>query len=174
MMTAPYGTYADRWAGPWTGQLTLRQREAVNDVILRCQDAPGEAWYCFSCLADLPADPCGQDAHVCGDREVAPQAPVAEKAKAPEHKTRTSQPNGYNEVAPGVRRFDRRGRVMRDRSSYWSCTCGETGAGATREEARSRARAHREREAASAQAGLEAALAALRLKLKGPARPAEA
>lgn len=138
MMTEPYGTYADKWAGPWTGDLTLRQREAVNDVILRCQDAPGEPWYCAGCLADLPADPCAQDAHVCGD----PEPPVPAAAPV-EHKTRTTPPSGYVEDR-GVRRFDKRGRAMRDPFSFWSCTCGKTGAGATRAEARSRARQHRE------------------------------
>jgi hypothetical protein len=144
MMTAPYGTYADKWAGPWTGELTLRQREAVNDIDLRCQDAPGEPWYCFNCLADLPADPCGQDAHVCGD--AAPEAPAVLPAPV-EHKTRTSQPNGYQYGADGSRMSDKRGRLMHDRGSYWFCTCGEVGAGATREEARSSARRHREQTA---------------------------
>lgn len=162
-MTALHDSYADKWAGPWGGPLTLRQREAVNSTVLRCQDAAGEPWYCCNCLADLPGEPAAQDAHVCG------QEPPAAPAPATGHKTRTSQPSGYNEVAPGVRRFDRRGRVMHDRGSFWSCTCGTVGAGATREEARSRARQHREEEAAKANAAFEAALAGLRTKLAAPA-----
>jgi len=47
--------------------LTLAEREAVNSVVLRCQDRPGEPWYCFGCLADLPSDPKAQGAHRCGE-----------------------------------------------------------------------------------------------------------
>lgn len=83
----------------------------------------------------------------------------------PEHKTRTTQPSGYLEHA-GVRSFDKRGRVMHDRFSFWRCTCGALGAGASRDEARSRARQHREREAARVQAGFDAAIADLRARLE--------
>lgn len=83
----------------------------------------------------------------------------------PEHKTRTTQPSGYAE-RNGVRSFDKRGRVRHDRGSFWRCTCGAMGAGASRDEARSRARQHREQEAARRQAALEAAIAELRAKLE--------
>lgn len=87
---------------------------------------------------------------------------------APEHKTRTSQPNGYQYGADGSRMTDKRGRLMRDHGSWWFCACGAKGAGATREEARSRARGHREDEAAKHAAEFEAALSALRAKLAPP------
>lgn len=47
--------------------LTLAQREAINNVVLRCQDGRGEPWYCFHCLADLPSDPEAQGRHRCGE-----------------------------------------------------------------------------------------------------------
>lgn len=133
-------SYADQWAGPWSGPLTLRQREAVNNTILRCRDAPGEPWYCFGCLADIPADPVAQDGHVCGET---PPAPVIV-----EHKTRTSQPSGYLYGADGSRRANRRGGLMRDRGSWAICSCGWVAAGDDRPGARRLARAHRAAEAA--------------------------
>ena len=51
--------------------LTLGQREAINNVILRCQDAPRQPWYCFNCLADLPTDLEAQLQHRCGEEDAA-------------------------------------------------------------------------------------------------------
>lgn len=55
--------------------LTLAEREAVNSTVLRCQDRPGEPWYCFHCLADLPWYPHQQDAHRCGRPDPVMPAP---------------------------------------------------------------------------------------------------
>lgn len=112
-------------------RLTLAVREEIQGRTLRCQDQPGEPWYCECCLADLPGDILAQLAHECGE------------APAVEHKTRTSQPSGYVQ-SDGVRRFGKRGRVMYDRGSFAFCSCGWVGAGADRREARSLARQHRE------------------------------
>jgi hypothetical protein len=46
--------------------LTLAEREAMHGRPFRCQDRPGEPWYCYNCLADLPWYPHLQAAHRCG------------------------------------------------------------------------------------------------------------
>ena len=128
--------------------LTLAQREVINGVILRCQDAAGQPWYCFHCLADLPDDWFAQSAHRCGEptRQLASgPLPLPDD---PAHKTRTTPPNGYLYDADGSRRTDKRGRLMRDPFSYAICSCGWVSGGATRQEARQRARGHRDERAA--------------------------
>lgn len=47
--------------------LALGQREVIGRVLLRCQDVPGEPWYCLHCLADLPSLPWAQGLHRCGE-----------------------------------------------------------------------------------------------------------
>lgn len=46
--------------------LTLAVKEHLRGTPVRCQDAPGQPWYCGDCLAGLLADPEAQDAHQCG------------------------------------------------------------------------------------------------------------
>jgi hypothetical protein len=47
-------------------RLTLAVKEHVRGALVRCQDTPGEPWYCADCLADLPGGLEAQDAHECG------------------------------------------------------------------------------------------------------------
>ncbi len=49
-----------------TVPLTLAVKEHLRGTPVRCQDAPGQPWYCGDCLADLPASPEVQDTHQCG------------------------------------------------------------------------------------------------------------
>ncbi len=57
-------------------RLALAVKEHLRGASVRCQDAPGEPWYCGDCLADLPAGPAAQDAHECG-AEAAAEGDVA-------------------------------------------------------------------------------------------------
>lgn len=109
----------------------------------------------------------GRDRIMCVRREsFTPYDEIPSADPRPEHKTRTSQPAGYQYGADGSRMTDVRGRLMYDRGSYWFCTCGEIGAGADRAEARRWARSHRDRAAANEQAGYKTAIAALRARLE--------
>ncbi|HZR50158.1 MAG TPA: hypothetical protein VFB06_11620 [Streptosporangiaceae bacterium] len=119
--------------------LTLADRELITGRSMTQLDEETGVEFCVDCLADLPADGYEALFHVCGEPEQASESgpPVV-------HKTRTTQPAGYVQDDAGIRRFDKRGRVMYDRGSFALCSCGWVAAGATREEARSSARAHRQ------------------------------
>ncbi|HEY1668525.1 MAG TPA: hypothetical protein VGG54_22770 [Trebonia sp.] len=115
------------------------------------------------------ADVRGPNRITCVRREsFTPYSELPQAAPAPVHKTTTTPPSGYVENGDGTRRFDKRGRVMRDRFSFARCTCGWVSGGADRAEARANARRHRDEQAALQQAETDAALAALRAKLEGP------
>lgn len=138
-LTCPYNHF--RCSGNCSAvPLTLAGKELITGrIAIRDQDPDTGIWFCGNCLDGLPDDEYLAGFHVCGE-----SIPRAEPEPTREHKTRTTPPAGYNQDADGVRRFDKRGRVMHDKSSFWICTCGEIGAGATRQEARSAARRHRE------------------------------
>ncbi len=127
--------------------LTLGQLETLHDRSFTQQDTRDEPPYCTRCLADLPFSRLRQLSHRCGEQLPAPEPLPADLAallpEDPEHKTRTTQPNGYLYDADGSRRTDTRGRLMRDPSSFAVCACGWAGAGANRTEARRVARDHR-------------------------------
>lgn len=57
-----------------------------------------------------------------------------------EHRTVTWQLSSGIVWRPGP---NRRNEFRQDRAAMWKCTCGKTGAGATRDEVRRRARLHR-------------------------------
>ena len=46
--------------------MTLAMKEQTR-IAVRCQDEPGEPWYCGDCLADLPADAMLHGSHICGE-----------------------------------------------------------------------------------------------------------
>lgn len=126
-----------------TAPLTLADRELVTGRSLIQLDEETGIEFCADCLADLPADGYEALFHVCGEPGADPGP--ATPPQVAEHKTRTSQPGGY-QCLPGsdIRMSDKRGRLMRDRSSWAICTCGWVGAGRDRPDARRLARAHRE------------------------------
>jgi hypothetical protein len=123
--------------------LTLADRELITGRSLAQLDEETGVSFCADCLADLPADGYEALFHVCGSPEPATIPEVVE------HKTRTTQPSGY-QCLPGsdIRMSDKRGRLRHDRSSWAICTCGWVSAGRDRPDARRRAREHREEQAA--------------------------
>jgi hypothetical protein len=117
--------------------LTLGERQELAGRSMTQRDNPRDPWYCVNCLADLPADQYEWYGHRC-ETAAPPAMPSVE------HKTCTSQPHGWLEYSDGSCRFDKRGRPVRDPSSWAICSCGWVGAGRDRPDARRRAREHRE------------------------------
>lgn len=132
--------------------LTLADRELITGRSHTQLDEETGIEFCADCGADLPADGYEALFHVCG--EPSENAAEAGAPEAVEHKTRTTEPSGY-QCLPGsdIRMSDKRGRLRYDRSSWAICTCGWVGGGRDRAEARRRARKHREEQAALNAAG---------------------